>query len=105
MSIRNCKTFGVHRGPRGVELDFDAVRVKGHCPKQPTGRNNRGIVVNLFRRVHRTGEDIQSYEPEYALMQLTVFSDELAFHETHVRLKYQRTIRKSRTSSASTDSV
>ena len=50
------------------------------------------------------GVNIQSYEPENTLMMLTVFSDKLAFHETHVCLKRKR-IGEPRTSSGAADSV
>ena len=38
-------------------------------------------------RSNWTVEDIQSDEPEDALVQLTVFGDELPFHKPHVGLK------------------
>lgn len=81
--------------------------MKRHRPEQPTGRNNGSVVVDLLRcdcRSNRTGEDIQSYEPEDTLVQFTVFRDELTFHETHVRLKRQR-VHKSRTSSGAANPV
>ena len=34
-----------------------------------------------------TGKDVQSYEPEHALMKVAIFGDEHALHETHVGLK------------------
>ena len=37
-----------------------------------------------------TGEDVESYEPENALVQVAVFGNELPLHETHVGLKRQR---------------
>ena len=50
-----------------------------------------------------TSVNIQSDEPENTLMQVTIFCDELAFHETHVGLKRQ--CLAERTCSAATDSV
>ena len=51
-----------------------------------------------------TGENIQSYEPQNTLMLLTIFCEELTFHETHVGLERQR-VGEPRTSSGATDSV
>ena len=61
-------------------------------------------LLGCVRLSNWTGENIQSYERENTLMQLTVFGDENAFHETHVCLKCQF-IHESRTSSSAADSV
>jgi len=61
-------------------------------------------LLGCVRLSNWTGENIQSYERENTFMQLTVFGDENAFHETHVCLKCQF-IRESRTSSGAADSV
>jgi hypothetical protein len=105
--IGNSETFRVHRGSCRIEFDFDAIGVQGHRPKEPAGRNSRGVVMDLLGcdgRSNRTGKDIHSNEPEDAFMQFTVCRDELSFHETHVGLKRQR-IREPRTSPCTTDSV
>jgi hypothetical protein len=49
--------------------------------------------VNLLKDVRRsnwTGEDVQSFEPEHALIKVAVLGDEDALHETHVGLIRER---------------
>ena len=91
--VRDRQTFRVQGGSGRVELHLQAIGLKRHRPEQPAGRNRGRVVVNLLQRVRRsnwTGEDVQSYESEHALMQIAVFGDEDPFHETHVRLIRER---------------
>ena len=89
VSVLDQQSFRVQGRSGGVELELEAVWMKGHRPEQPA-RGNRGrVVVNLLKRVRRsnwTGEEVQSYEPEDTLMEVAVFGDEDALHEPHVRL-------------------
>ena len=91
--VGNREAVGVHGRARGIELDADGIRLKWYRPEQPARWDLGGVIVNLVRRgnpLQRSVEDVQSYEPEHALVQVAVFGNELPLHETHVGLKRQR---------------
>jgi len=88
--IRNVETVDMHRGPRRIELHFNAIRVKRHRPKQAARKYCRSVVVNLGGGIslsNWTGENVQSYETKNSLMEVPVFCEEDTLHETHVGLK------------------
>jgi len=61
-------------------------------------------LLRCVRRSNWTGEDVQSYETEYALMEVPIFRNELALHETHVGLKCE-CLGELRAGSAASDPV
>jgi hypothetical protein len=73
----------------GAQVDFNAIARHGYCPEYAVRIDMRVVVMNLIRS-NWTVKDVQSDEPERALIMLAVDRDIHPIHEPHISLVRQR---------------